>query len=80
MAIRSDAEIRGLDVTVNDALLVRSGQAFEQLNNQPQRFRFRDWAGMQLLFERHAWNHFHHQKIGSVLRIEIVHYRDVWMG
>ena len=78
--VRRHSQIRGLDIAVNDALLVRGCQSFYQLHDQVERLALIKWAGNQFFFQRYARNQFHHQKIGVIPGVEVVHNCDVWMS
>ena len=61
------------------AMRVRRRQALGQLQSQPQHFFFRQRTMRQLFRQRHTFDVLHHQEIGFLLAIEVMHRSDVGM-
>ena len=75
--VRRDADVAGLEITVNDAGIVRGGKPLRELLAQLEdRFLWKG-AGLDLVAERHARHELHDQQVEAVRGVEVVNARDV---
>ena len=78
-AVGSHLDIRGLQIAVNDALLVRRFEGFRDLLRDRQRLVDRDGAARQALRKIFALDEFHHEGRDAVGVFQAVNGRDVRM-
>jgi len=74
-----DEEIGGLQIAMNNRVIVGSDESRDKLKGEIEEFGFREGTGGELDAERTARNVFHHQEIGASLSIEIVDGGDIGM-
>jgi hypothetical protein len=74
-----DEEIGGLQIAMNNRVIVGSDESRDKLKGEIEEFGFREGTGGELGAERTARNVFHYQEIGAALSIEIVNGGDIGM-
>ena len=72
-----DHDVRGLEISVNDAFLVGRIERLCDLHRQTQCLFCRQWARFDLSFQRLAFDELHRQKLCALVLIEPVNHRDV---
>jgi hypothetical protein len=77
--VRTQLDVRGLEVAMNDALLVRGLKSFRDLFCDRQRFVDRDRPAPNALRQIVALDQFHHQRANAARFFEAVNVRDIRM-
>ena len=80
MAVSRNEEVLGLQVPVDDALLVRGGEAPGDLERVVHGLLLRNRAGVELAAQRLAFQKLHDGVGDAVLVAEVVDRQDVRMG
>ena len=78
-AIGSQLDVGGLQVAVDDALLVRGFEGFGDLLGDGERFINRNRTLGDAIRQRRPLDQFHHQRDGARALFEAVNLRDVGM-
>ena len=78
-AVRPHFDVRGLEIAMNDALLVRRFERLGDLPGDLQPLVDRDWPSRNPLRQVLAFDEFHHQRTGTVGFFETVDVRNVGM-
>ena len=77
--VRAQLDVRGLQIAVDDALLVRGLERFGDLFRNRQRFVDRDRPARNALRQIVALDQFHHQRANTAGFFEAVDVRDIRM-
>lgn len=78
-AILSDEEIGGLEIAMNDGVIVGGDESIDKLKGESEEFGFGERADGEALAERLSGNVLHDEKVGAALSVEIVDGGDVGM-
>ena len=78
--LRRHGDVVGLQVAVDDALLVRLVQRLGDLRRDRDRLGDGNRSFLNPLAQRHAAHELHHQEVDALLGVEVVDHPDVGMA